>query len=288
MDLFIVGFGYIASRLVTNHADRFKRISGTVRSAEKRERVAERLGHLDLDLFDGASAAVATLERCADADIVLISVPPGSDDDVVVNHFGAAIEGGRASRVIYLSTIGVYGDHRGEWIDEDTPVAPEHARTWARIAVETEWRRLLGDRLSVLRLGGIYGPGRNALVELRAGRARRIVKPGQVFNRIHADDAAGAIVGAIDSETGGVWNICDDEPAPPQDVISYAARLMGFEPPSEQPFATAEMSPMARSFYASNRRIKNLRAKRDLGLRFIYPDYRQGLDALWAEGDGHA
>jgi nucleoside-diphosphate-sugar epimerase len=288
MNLFIAGFGYVASRLVANHAGLFKRMSGTVRSAEKRVRVAARFGQLELDLFDGAAADAATLANCADADIVLISVPPGPDGDVVLDQFGAAIERGRARRVIYLSTIGVYGDHGGDWIDEDTPPAPEHDRTRARIAVETGWQRLLGDRLSVLRLGGIYGPGRNALVELRAGRARRIVKPGQMFNRIHADDAARAIVGAIERATGGIWNICDDEPAPPQDVIAYAAQLMGIEPPPEQPFATAELSPMARSFYASNRRVRNGRAKRDLSLRFIYPDYRKGLDALWAEGDGRA
>jgi nucleoside-diphosphate-sugar epimerase len=286
MNLFMIGFGYVASRLVANHADRFGRVAATMRSAEKRERVAERLRDLDLDLFDDASVDAGTLAKCTNADIVLISVPPGSDRDVVLDHLGAAIAGGRARRVIYLSTIGVYGDHRGEWIDEDTPPAPEHDRTRARIALETEWRRLLGDRLSVLRLGGIYGPGRNALVELRAGRARRIVKPGQVFNRIHADDAARAILGAIDCGSGGVWNICDDEPAPPQDVIAYAAQLMGIDPPPEQPFATAELSPMARSFYASNRRVRNDRAKLDLGLRFLYPDYRRGLDALWAAGDG--
>lgn len=286
MKLFIVGFGFVASRLVANHADLFQRISGTVRSAEKRARLAERLDRPELGLFDGVSADAETLARCADADVVLISVPPGTDGDVVLEHLGAAIADGRARRVVYLSTIGVYGDHHGEWIDEDTPAAPDHDRTRARIAVETEWRRLLGDRLSVLRLGGIYGPGRNALVELRAGRARRIVKPGQVFNRIHADDAARAIIGAIDRKIGGVWNICDDEPAPPQDVIAYAAQLMGIAPPPEQPFAPAELSPMARSFYASNRRVRNLRAKRDLGLRFAYPDYRQGLDALWAAGDG--
>jgi nucleoside-diphosphate-sugar epimerase len=286
MNLLIVGFGYVASRLVANHADRFGRVAATVRSAEKCERIAERFSDFDLHLFDGTATDGDMLDRCAEADVVLISVPPGVDRDVVLDRLGAAIAGGRASRVIYLSTIGVYGDHRGEWIDEDTPPAPEHDRTKARIAVETAWRRLLGDRLSVLRLGGIYGPGRNALVELRAGRARRIVKPGQVFNRIHADDAARAIMGAIESGTGGVWNICDDEPTPPQDVIAYAAQLMGIDPPPEQPFATAELSPMARSFYASNRRVRNARAKHDLGLRFAYPDYRKGIDALWAEGDG--
>jgi nucleoside-diphosphate-sugar epimerase len=188
--------------------------------------------------------------------------------------------------VIYLSTIGVYGDHQGAWIDEDTQPAPGHDRVRARLRVETAWRDLLGDRLAVLRLGGIYGPGRNALIELRHGRARRIVKPGQVFNRIHVDDAAAAIMGAIRRTRGGSWNICDDEPAPPQDIIAYAANLMGVPSPPEQPFETADLSPMARSFYASNRRIRNARARRELDLSFAYPTYRAGLDTLWAAGDG--
>ena len=156
----------------------------------------------------------------------------------------------------------------------------------ARVRVEQDWRARIGDRLAVLRLGGIYGPGRNALVELRAGRARRIVKPGQVFNRIHVDDAATAIMGGIRREQGGAWNIVDDEPAPPQDVIGYAASLMGIDPPPELPFAGADLSPMARSFYAGNRRIRNVRAKQELGLAFAYPTYRSGLEALWAAGEG--
>jgi nucleoside-diphosphate-sugar epimerase len=135
-------------------------------------------------------------------------------------------------------------------------------------------------------LAGIYGPGRNALLELRRGRARRIVKPGQVFNRIHADDIARAITGAIARDGGGSWNICDDEPAPPQDVIAYAAKLMGITPPPEQPFETAELSQMARSFYASNRRVRNARMKDELGVTLAYPTYRAGLGALWQAGEG--
>jgi nucleoside-diphosphate-sugar epimerase len=282
--LFVLGVGYTASRLIEVHGKAFNRISGTVRTAGKRAR----LGALELDLFDGAPPAADLRAKAARADVILVSVPPGSASDPVLESFGASIAGGNAGRVIYLSTIGVYGDHNGEWIDEDTPLAPEHDRVRARLQVETEWRALLGDRLSVLRLGGIYGPGRNALIELRAGRARRIVKPGQVFNRIHVDDAAAAIMGAVRRQHGGSWNICDDEPAPPQDVIAYAAELMGLPPPPEQPFETADLSPMARSFYASNRRIRNERAKRELDLSFAYPTYRAGLQALWAAGDGRA
>ncbi|WP_257167375.1 SDR family oxidoreductase [Bradyrhizobium sp. SRS-191] len=281
MNLFVIGFGYSAQRFVDLHGAGFARISGTVRSDEKRAQLAR----YDVGLFDGTTPAAATLAKAAEADVVLISAPPGAGDDPALTHFGDAIASGPA-RVVYLSTVGVYGDHQGAWIDEDTPLAPEHDRVQARVRVEEEWKSRIGDRLAVLRLGGIYGPGRNALVELRAGRARRIVKPGQVFNRIHVDDIAGAIMGAIRRGTGGAWNIVDDEPAPPQDVIAYAASLMGLAPPPELPFDSAELSPMARSFYASNRRIRNTRAKQDLRMTFAYPTYRAGLDALWAAGEG--
>lgn len=284
MNLFVIGLGYTAARFVDRHGDRFAHIAGTVRSAEKRARLAP----LEVDLFDGTTPAAETLAKAAEADVILISVPPGPADDPVLGTFGATITDGRARRVVYLSTIGVYGDHQGGWIDEDTPFAPEHDRVKARVQVEDRWRELIGDRLAVLRLGGIYGPGRNALIELQQGRARRIVKPGQVFNRIHVDDAGAAIMGAIARPAGGSWNICDDEPAPPQDVIAYAAALMSVPAPPEIPFETAELSPMARSFYASNRRVRNARAKHDLGLDFAYPTYRAGLDALWAAGEGRA
>ncbi|GLH79188.1 NAD(P)-dependent oxidoreductase [Bradyrhizobium sp. SSBR45G] len=282
MNLFVIGLGYTAQRFVDLHGRAFARITGTVRSADKRARLAP----ADVAVFDGTSAAADTLAKAAAADVVLISVPPGSGEDPSLTAFGEAITMGRARRVVYLSTVGVYGDHQGAWIDEDTPLAPEHDRVQARVRVEDDWRGRIGDRLTVLRLGGIYGPGRNALVELRAGRARRIVKPGQVFNRIHVDDAAAAILGAIRRDRGGAWNIVDDEPAPPQDVIAYAASLMGVPPPPELPFDSAELSPMAKSFYASNRRIRNIRAKQELGLVFAYPTYRAGLDALWAAGEG--
>jgi nucleoside-diphosphate-sugar epimerase len=282
MNLFIVGVGYTAGRLIATHASAFDRISGTVRSVEKRAQ----LGALDIDLFDGGAASPATLAKAAGADVVLISAPPGPSGDDVLDAFATTIADGAARRVIYLSTIGVYGDHGGAWIDEDTAALPKLDRTASRLNVEQRWRELLGDRLAVLRLAGIYGPGRNALVELRRGRARRIVKTGQVFNRIHADDIARAIMAAIARERGGSWNICDDEPAPPQDVIAYAASLLGIAPPPEQPFETAELSPMARSFYASNRRVRNARMKHELGVTLAYPTFRVGLDALWRDGEG--
>jgi nucleoside-diphosphate-sugar epimerase len=155
-----------------------------------------------------------------------------------------------------------------------------------RVEAEAGWRGLPGDRTTVLRLAGIYGPGRNALANLKAGKAHRIVKPGQVFNRIHVDDIAQAIAAAFAHEETGIWNVCDDEPAPPQDVVTLAASLMGIAAPPEQEFATAEMSPMARSFYDSNNRISNARLKQELGVRLAFPTYREGLTALSKDGEG--
>jgi nucleoside-diphosphate-sugar epimerase len=155
-----------------------------------------------------------------------------------------------------------------------------------RITAEQAWTDATRGDAAILRLAGIYGPGRNALLTLRAGTARRIIKPGQVFNRIHADDIASAIMAAVNHRGGGTWNVCDDEPAPPQDVIAYAAKLMGVAPPAEEPFETAEMSAMARSFYASSARVSNAKLKRELGVTLAYPTYRDALDALWREGEG--
>jgi nucleoside-diphosphate-sugar epimerase len=154
-----------------------------------------------------------------------------------------------------------------------------------RVAAEQAWTEIARGNVAILRLAGIYGPGRNALVTLRSGTARRIIKPGQVFNRIHVDDIASAIMAAIDRSSSGIWNVCDDEPAPPQDVITYAAQLMGIAPPAEEVFATAEMSAMARSFYASSARVSNAKLKRELGVTLAYPTYRHGLDALWRDDE---
>lgn len=155
-----------------------------------------------------------------------------------------------------------------------------------RVAAEQAWVDATRGEAAILRLAGIYGPGRNALATLRAGSARRVVKPGQVFNRIHVDDIASAIMAAVHHQGGGTWNVCDDEPAPPQDVIAYAAKLMGVPPPAEEAFETAAMSEMARSFYAGNARVSNAKVKRELGVALAFPNYRQGLDALWAAGEG--
>ena len=279
MKLFVFGFGFTSLRVVDLFGDMFATISGTVRETNKRD--ALRARGLDAFVFDPDDGDLHA--RIVDADVLLVSTPPGRTGDPVLAAFATHIAVSQARRVIYLSTIGVYGDHQGGWIDEDAPLSPQVDRARARIAAEQQWRDLVGDRLSILRLAGIYGPGRNALTKIRAGTAKRTVKAGQVFNRIHVDDAARALQAAIVFPRGGVWNVCDDEPAPPQDVIVYAAQLAGIAPPPEQDFATAEMTPMARSFYATSNRVSNARLKNELGVTLAYPTYREGLRDLVAE-----
>lgn len=287
MKLFVFGLGYSSLRLVELFGDRFAQISGTVRTPDKREQLRhlDARRHLDAHLFDGGTHAPEIVVCIEDADVLLVSVPPGQAGDPVLAAFGAPLRTCSA-HVVYLSTVGVYGDHQGAWIDEDTEAASDSERAKARLAAEAGWRTIAGNRLTILRLAGIYGPDRNALARLRDGSARRIVKPGQVFNRIHVDDIGRAIMAAVAIKASGVFNICDDEPAPPQDVIAYAAKLLGLPPPPDEDYATATMTPMARSFYATSNRIRNIRAKRDLGLELAFPTYREGLERLWRDGEG--
>jgi nucleoside-diphosphate-sugar epimerase len=273
--LFVFGLGYSASHFIARHAARFSGIAGTARTPDPSVTV-ETLGFRP----DHRDPAIAG--RLARADVLLVSIPPDADGDPVLRAYGPQIAASGIRRIVYLSTVGVYADHDGGWIDETATLAGAGRRRH-RIDAEAAWLAMAGARSTSLRLAGIYGPGRNALVNLRAGKAHRIVKPGQVFNRIHVDDIATAINQAIDHAGTGIWNVCDDEPAPPQDVVTFAAALMGVAPPPEQDFASAEMSVMARSFYASNNRISNARVKRDLGLALAYPTYREGLPALWQD-----
>ena len=191
----------------------------------------------------------------------------------------------------YLSTVGVYGDHGGAWVDETSECRPVSRRSIAARSRPSRQWLALGETtalpVAVLRLSGIYGPGRNAFVNLANGTAKRLIKPGQVFNRIHVDDIAGALWHLAGSDIGGVFNVTDDEPAPPQDVVTYAAELMGVAPPPEIPFETAELSPMARSFYGENKRVSNAAIKA-AGYGFQFPDYRSAFDRMWATAPGRA
>ena len=282
MRLFILGLGYSARHFVARFGGSFAHIAGTVRDPAKRETIAGVEAHP----FSGSSPDRETIERISAADVLLVSIPPGSQGDPAIAAFADTLTAKRSQKVIYLSTIGVYGDHGGAWVDESTPPQAALDRTRIRLAAEQAWMEITHGDVAILRLAGIYGPGRNALATLRAGSARRIIKPGQVFNRIHVDDIANAIMAAVRHRGGGTWNVCDDEPAPPQDVIAYAAKLMGVAPPAEEPFETAEMSEMARSFYSSSARVSNAKLKHDLGVTLAYPNYRQGLAALWEAGEG--
>jgi len=282
MRLFILGFGYSARHFVRRFGGAFSHIAGTVRDPAKRDDLAG----IEVHPFSGSRPARETVERICDADILLVSVPPGSGGDPAIAAFADVLAAGRQRKIIYLSTIGVYGDHAGSWVDESTPPQAALDRTRMRLAAEQAWTDMGRGDVAILRLAGIYGPGRNALVTLRTGTARRVIKPGQVFNRIHTDDIASAIMAAVHHQGSGTWNVCDDEPAPPQDVIAYAAELMGVAPPPEEAFGTAEMSAMARSFYASSARVSNAKLKRELGVTLAHPTYRHGLDALWRAGEG--
>lgn len=281
MRLFILGLGYSARHFVRKHGDSFSHVAGTVRDPAQRND----LSGLEVHAFSGGAPSSDTAQQVREADVLVVSIPPGTTGDPAIAAFGDLLADGRR-KVVYLSTIGVYGDHAGGWVDESTPPQATLERTRMRVAAEQAWTEVTHGDAAVLRLAGIYGPGRNALATLRAGSARRIIKPGQVFNRIHVDDIARAIMAVIHRHGGGIWNVCDDEPAPPQDVISYAAKLMGVAPPPEEAFATAEMSAMARSFYAGSARVSNANLKRELGVTLAYPTYRHGLDALWRAGEG--
>ena len=279
--LFCFGLGYTALALAHCLAAEGWRIAGTTRQVDKQVRLAGEgfeMHQFDRDrpLEDPAAALAGTTH-------VLTSIAPDDAGDPVLAHHLADLRCcATLEWVGYLGTTGVYGDRGGAWVDEADAVAPSAARTRRRVAAEGHW---LASRLPVhvFRLAGIYGPGpgRNALDAVRVGTARRIVKPGQVFGRVHVDDIAQVLRASIAKPNpGAIYNVADDEPAPPQDVIAFACALLGVAPPPEVPYDQAELSPMARSFYSDNRRVCNERIKRELGVKLRYPTYRDGLRAI--------
>ena len=283
------GLGYSAEHFVGTFGDGFERIVGTVRGAERAAVLSAHLaGRLKALVFNGTSANPDVASAIGHADCALVSVPPNEKGDPVLAAFGDALAHARHLRtIVYLSTVGVYGDHGGEWVDETTPPRPGSARGRARLDAERAWQRLgarCGAAVAILRLAGIYGPGQNALVQIKQGNARRVVKPGQVFNRIHVADIAQAIDAAFARKVGGIFNIADDEPSAPSDPLAFAAQLLGRDPPPEVPFEEAAplLSPMALSFWQECRRVRNDRLKRELGVSLLYPTYREGLRALFA------
>ena len=282
MNLFCFGLGYCADYLSAKLIKQGWQVSATCRTSEKAA-VLEVSGIRPV-LLSGKKVTVTDIGK---ADHILISVPPEQDgSDPVINFAGAALAAlqDQIKWVGYLSTTGVYGDHQGAWIDEETPAGLLSERGQRRVAAEAQWAAT-GLPMHYFRLAGIYGPGRNSLRALQNGTARRVVKQGQVFSRIHLADITRILEASMANPNAGrAYSVCDDTPAPPQDVVTYAAELMGVSPPALQDFATAELSPMARSFYGENKRIRNNRIKEELGVSLEYPDYRAGLSALWESG----
>jgi nucleoside-diphosphate-sugar epimerase len=274
--LLTLGHGYSAARLAAT-LNGF-RVLGTTRSADKAA-VMRAMGVEALDWAD-AGAVDAAIAR---ADHILVSLPPDAAGDPVLARHGHALGAARPAWVGYLSTTGVYGDRQGGWVDETSPLEPVTERGRRRAAAEAAWRAT-GLPVQVFRLAGIYGPGRSVLDRLRAGRARRIIKPGQVFSRIHVDDVARALAAGIARPDPGVFNLADDEPAPPEDVVAFAAELLDLPVPPAVPFEAAEFTPLERSFWGESKRVGNRRVKEVLGLVLAYPDYRTGLRAILAAG----
>jgi nucleoside-diphosphate-sugar epimerase len=274
----LLSFGHgLSARTLTPHLlAQGWRVIGTTRTADKAEAIRQ----------TGAEAMVWPDQDCAqvlaDASHLLISAGPSAEGDPVLNALSGDIA--RASNlewVGYLSTTGVYGDHQGGWVDESTPLNPATKRGQWRIDAEAAWSAIPGLPLHIFRLAGIYGPGRGPFAKLRNGTARRIIKKDQLFSRIHVDDIAQVLMASIaQPNPGAIYNLCDDNPAPPQDIIAYAAKLLGLPIPPEMPFEEADLTPMARSFYGESKRVRNDRIKDELGVTLKYSTYKEVLQAM--------
>ncbi len=276
--LLSIGHGYSARALAPLLLAQGWRIIGTTRSAEKAD--ALKAEGIEAVIWPGTDLG----PYLAQASHVLTSVAPTPDGDPVLADIGEALrQAEHLEWVGYLSTTGVYGDHAGGWVDEDTALSPSTKRGKMRVKAEAGWKAL-GLPLHIFRLAGIYGPGRGPFAKVRAGTARRIIKKGQVFSRIHVADIAQVLAASIARPNpGAVYNLCDDDPAPPEAVIGYAAELLGLPLPPAEDFDAADMTPMARSFYAESKRVSNKLIKTELGVKLLYPDYRAGLDGLLSE-----
>ncbi len=286
--VFFFGMGYSSlatARAIHEIIDKDVAIAGTTRTEEGVERLAESPYHLHV--FDGMAPGATLATDLHKASHVVLSIPPNDSGDPALNLHRADLD--RAERLewlCYFSTVGVYGDFDGAWVDETAPTRPVNKRSQQRVEIEQMWRDYAAARqipLLILRLAGIYGPGRSSFDKLREGTARRIVKPNQVFNRIHVEDIGRVTAFAAQQKLSGTFNLSDDEPAPPQDLVEYAAKLTGVPVPPDIPFAEAEMTPMARSFYSDNKRVSSKAIKEALEIELLYPTYRDGLDAIFRQ-----
>jgi len=270
--LFCFGFGYTARAL----AGKLQRDGWSIRGTTRDGTGAP--DGVSLQQWPGEDIRLAGVTH------MLISVAPGQNGDPVLNALRDRIAAAPDLEWVgYLSTTAVYGDRGGDWVDETSDLRPASPRGNWRVAAEQDWQSVDGLPLHIFRLAGIYGPGRGPFSKLKSGNLRRIIKPGQVFSRIHVDDIVQVLCASISRPCpGAVYNVCDDEPVPPQDVIGYAAELQGLPLPPAVPFEEADMTPMARSFYSENKRVRNNRIRDELGVTLLFPDYRRGLKALVA------
>ncbi|QLF69145.1 SDR family oxidoreductase [Peteryoungia desertarenae] len=284
MRVMIFGAGFSGKAAGALLASAGHTVFGTTRSAEK----AHMLGDSGIQplIFDGQTVSPEVESELSTVTHLVQSIAPGQEGDPLIRLFGK--QGLRSAMpalqwVCYYSTVGVYGDHDGAWVNEESPLSPVSQRSLERVEAENGWLEL-GSRddlpVAILRLSGIYGPGRNTFHNIAKGTARRLVKKDQVFNRIRVEDIARATAFLAERNTGGIFNITDDEPCPPQDVVTEACRLAGIEPPPEQPFETADLTPMARSFYGENKRVSNGKIKA-LGFSFLHGNYKQSLEELY-------
>lgn len=282
-NLFCFGLGYTGMAVARRLRAQGWQVSGTTRDLAD---WGEGAPGIECVEFTGTGPMRDFAAAVAPATHLLVTIAPGPAGDPVLNCHGSdlLVHAEALERIAYLSTTAVYGDHEGAWIDETTPTAPASPRARQRVAAEDAWRDLAGRQgvaLDIFRLSGIYGPGRNQLAAVRSGTAKRINKPGHVFNRIHVEDIATTIAAAFaGAAPGAIYNVADNEPAPPQQVVAFAAKLLGLEPPAEISFADAQMTPMARSFYGESKRVSNRAMVERLGVRLAYPTYREGLSAL--------
>lgn len=278
--LLSLGHGYSAKALAARLIPQGWEIIGTTRSAEKMATLEQ--GGVTPVQWPGTDLS----DHISNVKHILVSAGPGPEGDPVLAEYTEQIAQAAPNLrwLGYLSTTGVYGDHQGGWVDETTALTPSTKRGQARVTAEAAWQAIPDLPLHIFRLAGIYGPGRGPFAKVRKGTARRIIKQGQVFSRIHVEDIAQALALSIARpDPGAIYNLCDDDPAPPQDVIAHAADLLGLPIPPAIPFEQADMTPMARSFYAESKKVRNDRIKSDLGWRPDYPDYRTGLAALLAQ-----
>lgn len=273
--LLCLGYGYTARSLAPQLLGRGWRVIGTAREPVE-------VPGMEMITWPGKEISLTGVTH------VLSSIGPDAMGDPVLAALRDEIAAVATDLAWfgYLSTTAVYGDRDGDWVDEATPVAPTSERGNWRVLAEQQWQQIPDLPLHIFRLAGIYGAGRGPFAKLMAGKARRIVKPGQVFSRIHVEDIAQALLASMQRPNpGAIYNLCDDDPAPPQDVLGYAAELLGLPIPAEVPFDEAGMTPMARSFYGENKRVHNNRIKADLGVELFYPSYREGLRAVLAAED---